>query len=153
MDNEKLSLPFAWTYHRTLSWRPISFGCLAQKLRHPINFQTSKITKIHDFPSFFCQQPTFQNWTRAKFCFHCQWLIFQSVFVWDAELHECDCGKNAVEGDENFQSGSVDGDKMCQFGANCAAFFEGCEAKGALIVTVLLKRRMQAIQFRLHLNF
>jgi hypothetical protein len=54
-------------------------------------------------------------------------------------LEECDCGKNAVKGEEKFQAESQDGDKMCQFGANCATFFEGCADKGAKVCSLKIE--------------
>merc|ERR1712038_491197 len=58
----------------------------------------------------------------------------------EEELPECSCGIGAVEGDEKFQAGSADGDKMCEFGgANCATFFEGCDAKGATVCSLKIE--------------
>lgn len=49
-------------------------------------------------------------------------------------LPVCDCGLEAVKGEEKFARGSVDGDRMCQFRkGNCAKFFEGCVSKGATV--------------------
>merc|ERR1712176_526804 len=56
-------------------------------------------------------------------------------------LEDCECGLNAVQGEEKFQSGSVDGDKMCQFGSNCATFFEGCADKGAKVCSLKIMYR------------
>merc|ERR550539_1287967 len=51
-------------------------------------------------------------------------------------LEDCSCGLDAVKGEEKFQSGSVEGEKMCQFGTNCATFFEGCDGKGATVCSL-----------------
>merc|ERR1719379_2151012 len=58
----------------------------------------------------------------------------------EEELPECSCGIGAVKGEEKFQSGSADGDKMCEFGGkNCATFFEGCADKGALVCSLKIE--------------
>merc|ERR550539_632368 len=51
-------------------------------------------------------------------------------------LEDCSCGLDAVKGEEKFQSGSVEGEKMFQFGTNCATFFEGCDGKGATVCSL-----------------
>lgn len=61
-------------------------------------------------------------------------LLLVSAKATKQQLPVCKCGLNAVRGEEKFQKGSVNGQRMCQFpGGNCVKFFPGCVEKGATV--------------------